>query len=266
MALCVDVHDGLLLLAAVPTTRRSSTTSGRCPNVATVAGRRSGAFPRAANTCATCAPDRELEERGVDTPVSGRAGARLDIGRVVLRDGLIEITGPYGPRRCQRCAPCRSANSTPIARPRQSHQRAAERCGDSGPRRSHQRARDDAASPPRATAHGDADHTSMAGLRKSRWRGRRSAAAITGRALAAPHARTELQQPSARSRLCARHRDVRADPGRSWASAREVPGRPAMSGGGGDGSASAPSWTSRFKSGGGPRWSRLDLAPGPSCC
>lgn len=57
---------------------------------------------RRAHLRAVCALIGELEERGIDVNVSAGASARrerLDVGRAVLRDDVIEVAGAFSPRR-----------------------------------------------------------------------------------------------------------------------------------------------------------------------
>ena len=103
MALSVDAHRGLVLLAAVPYDDVIVDLIRTLPE--------RHYRPRAQ---AWCVPARraqlrhvstligELEERDVAVDISDSASARLarsNVGRAILRGDVIEITGPYSPRR-----------------------------------------------------------------------------------------------------------------------------------------------------------------------
>lgn len=103
MALRVDAHRGLLLLAAVPYDDATVDWIRTLPEryyrprsqVWCVPARRELLYDVLTLMC-------ELEERDIAVNVSDRASARLssaDVGRAILRDNAIEITGPYSPRR-----------------------------------------------------------------------------------------------------------------------------------------------------------------------
>ena len=115
MALSVDAHRGLLLLAATPY------DDAIVDWIRTLPERHYR--PRAQAWCVPARREQlrhvsaligELEERGIAGDISDSAGARLaraDVGRVISHDNAIEITGPTaradsGPARTAR-APLR---------------------------------------------------------------------------------------------------------------------------------------------------------------
>lgn len=103
MALRVDAHHGLLLLAAAPY------DDAIVDWIRTLPERHYR--PRAQAWCVPARREQlrhvsaligELEERDVAVDVSDSASARLaraDVGRVILRGDAVEISGPYNPRR-----------------------------------------------------------------------------------------------------------------------------------------------------------------------
>ena len=128
MALSVDAHHGLLLLAAAPY------DDAIVDWIRTLPERHYR--PRAQAWCVPARREQlrhvstligELEERDIAVHISDSASARLaraDIGRAILRDDVIEITGPYSPRRLpalrtlpeRRFDPARRTWTVPLTR------------------------------------------------------------------------------------------------------------------------------------------------------
>lgn len=128
MALRVDAHRCLLLLAAAPYDDAIIDWIRALPE--------RYYRPRAQSWCVPARPEQlrhvstliaELEERDIAVNVSDSASARLaraDIGRAILRDNAIEITGPYSPRRLptlralpeRRFDPARGTWTIPLTR------------------------------------------------------------------------------------------------------------------------------------------------------
>lgn len=103
MALRVDAHDGLLLLAAVPYDDAIVDGIRALPERRYRRGTQDWCVPaRREHLRHACALIGEFEERGIDIEISSQASGRLaraGVGRVILRGDVIEITGPYNPRR-----------------------------------------------------------------------------------------------------------------------------------------------------------------------
>ena len=103
MALSVDAHHGLVLLAAVPYDEAIIDWIRAIPE--------RHYRPRAQAWCVPARSEQlrhvstligELEERDIAVELSDSARVRLartDVGRAILRDNAVEITGPYSPRR-----------------------------------------------------------------------------------------------------------------------------------------------------------------------
>ena len=128
MALSVDAHHGLLLLSAAPY------DDAIVDWIRTLPERHYR--PRAQAWCVPARREQlrhvstligELEERDIAVHISDSASARLaraDIGRAILRDDVIEITGPYSPRRLpalralpeRRFDPARRTWTVPLTR------------------------------------------------------------------------------------------------------------------------------------------------------
>jgi len=103
MALRVDANEGLLQLAAVP---YDETIIGWIRTLPQRHYRRETQDwitpARREHLQMVCGLIAELEEHGIAVEISETAAARLtrvDIGRAMLRDGAIEIAGPYSERR-----------------------------------------------------------------------------------------------------------------------------------------------------------------------
>jgi len=105
MALRVDANEGLLQLAAVPYDETIIDWIRTLPQRHYRRETQDWITPaRREHLQMVCGLIAELEERGIAVEISETAGARLtrvDIGRAMLRDGAIEIAGPYSQRRLQ---------------------------------------------------------------------------------------------------------------------------------------------------------------------
>jgi len=103
MALRVDANEGLLQLAAVPYDETIVDWIRALPQRHYRRTTQDWITPaRREHLQMVCGMIAELEERGIAVEISETAGARLtrvDIGRAMLRDGTIEIAGPYSERR-----------------------------------------------------------------------------------------------------------------------------------------------------------------------
>ena len=103
MALRIDAVGGLLRLASVPYDEMIVDWIRTLPQRRYRAASQDWGVPaRPEHLRHVCRVIAELEERGIDVDVTEAAAARfsrLDVGRGVLRRGLIEIAGPYSERR-----------------------------------------------------------------------------------------------------------------------------------------------------------------------
>ncbi len=103
MALRVDAHDGLLLLAAVPYDDVIVDAIRALPERRYRRRTQDWCVPaRRECLCNVCVLIGEIEERGIDVDLSSQASARLaraDVRRAVLRGDVVEIIGPYSERR-----------------------------------------------------------------------------------------------------------------------------------------------------------------------
>ena len=103
MALHVDAHGGLLLLAAAPYDDAIVDGVRALPERRYRRRTQDWCVPaRREDLRDVCALIGEIEERGIDVDISRRASARLarvDVGRAVLHGDVIEITGRYRQRR-----------------------------------------------------------------------------------------------------------------------------------------------------------------------
>jgi len=102
MGLRVDANEGLLQLAAVPYDETIVDWIRTLPQRRYRREAQDWIIPaRREHLQIVCGLIAELEERGIAVEISETAGARLtrvDIGRAMLRDGAIEIAGPYSER------------------------------------------------------------------------------------------------------------------------------------------------------------------------
>ena len=157
----------------------------------------------------------ELEERDVAVDISDSASARLarsDVGRAILRGDVIEITGPYSPRRLpalralpeRRFDPTRTTWTVPLTRAGalaildlvdHTNELVATRRA----RLALQRSATLTASTPHAPR--EPDPTAA-----------QPDAAIAHRALAPPHERPDLREPCPRAGARSGHRAVRTRP------------------------------------------------------
>ena len=103
MALRVDANKGLLQLAAVPYDETIIDWIRTLPQRHYRRETQDWITPaRREQLQMVCGLTAELEERGIAVEISETASARLtrmDIGRATLRNGAIEIAGPYSERR-----------------------------------------------------------------------------------------------------------------------------------------------------------------------
>jgi len=103
MGLRVDVEEGLVLLAAVPYDESIVDRIRTLPKRRFRRESQDWILPaRRELLRVLCGLIGELEECGIDVDVSRTAAARLsrvDVGRAMLRAGVIEIAGPYSERR-----------------------------------------------------------------------------------------------------------------------------------------------------------------------
>lgn len=103
MALHLDVNRGLVLMAAVPYDETIVDWVRTLPERRYRHATQDWTVPaRREHLRAICGLISELDERDIEVEISEAAGARLarvDVGRAVLREGVIEIAGPYSPRR-----------------------------------------------------------------------------------------------------------------------------------------------------------------------
>lgn len=162
----------------------------------------------------------ELEETAIDVEISERANrrlARVDVGRVMLRDGVIEIAGPYSKRRMPalRALPERRFDTQrriwTVRLTRAGAQAILALADGTRP------AAYDATSPAGVAFRGRP--RGRAGSAPRRPCAPRPGEAITGRALAPPHRRPGLRQPRPRARSRTRHRHLRENPSQSTRSA-----------------------------------------------
>ncbi len=103
MALLIDADKALLRLAAEPYDETVVELIRTLPQRRYRPESHDWCIPaRREHLRAVCGVIAELEERGINVEISRAADARLtrvDTGRAVLRDGVIQITGPYSQRR-----------------------------------------------------------------------------------------------------------------------------------------------------------------------
>lgn len=103
MGLRVDVDKGLVLLAAAPYDETIVDWIRTLPERRYRHESQDWIVPaRREHLRTLCSFIGELEERGIAVKISDDAGtrmARVDVGRAMLRDGVIEIVGPYSERR-----------------------------------------------------------------------------------------------------------------------------------------------------------------------
>lgn len=103
MALRIDVDKGLVLLVAVPYDETIVDWIRTLPERRYRHETQDWIVPARRELLRTlCYFIGELEERGIGVEISEGAGtrlARVDVGRAMLRDGIIEIAGPYSERR-----------------------------------------------------------------------------------------------------------------------------------------------------------------------
>lgn len=103
MALRINVDKGLVLLVAVPYDETIVDWIRTLPERRYRHESQDWIVPARREQLHTlCSLIGELEERGIDVTISDEAGtrlARVDVGRAMLRDGVIEIAGPYSERR-----------------------------------------------------------------------------------------------------------------------------------------------------------------------
>jgi hypothetical protein len=128
MALRVDTRDGLVLLAAAPYDDAVVEWIRTLPERHYRAREQAWCVPaRREQLRHVCALIGELEERAIAVDISSSAGARLaraGLGRAILHDGAIEITGPYSQRRLpalralpeRRFDPVRRSWTVPLTR------------------------------------------------------------------------------------------------------------------------------------------------------
>ncbi len=236
MALSVDTHRGLVLLAAVPY------DDAIIDLIRTLPERHYR--PREQAWCVPARREQlrhvstligELDERDVAVDISDSASARLaraDIGRAILRGDVIEITGPYSPRRLPalRALPERRFDATRRTWDGPAHTRRS--AGDPRPRRSHQRTRRHPTRTPRATTDGNPHRLHAARQPRTPSNRSRPDATTAHRAVAPLHARTDLREPRPREDPPPRRRPMRARPRGSALSRRVRPRRRGPSGGG----------------------------------
>ena len=103
MALRIDVDKGLMLLLAAPYDETIVDWIRTLPERRYRRESQDWIVPaRREHLRAVCSFIGELEERGIAVKISDDAGARMarvDVGRAMLRDGVIEIVGSYSERR-----------------------------------------------------------------------------------------------------------------------------------------------------------------------
>lgn len=103
MALRIDVDKGLVLLVAAPYDETIVDWIRTLPERRYRNESQDWIVPaRREHLRTLCSFIGELEERGIDVTISDDACtrlARMDVGRAVLRDGVIEIAAPYSERR-----------------------------------------------------------------------------------------------------------------------------------------------------------------------
>lgn len=103
MALRLDVDGGLVLMAALPYDEMIVDWIRTLPERRYRHTSRDWTVPaRRGHLRSICGLLGELDERGIDIETTEAASARLaraDVGCAVLREGVIEIAGPYSPRR-----------------------------------------------------------------------------------------------------------------------------------------------------------------------
>ncbi|MFP5364640.1 MAG: hypothetical protein ACLGI5_18130 [Thermoleophilia bacterium] len=113
----IDVDKGLMLLLAAPYDETIVDWIRTLPERRYRRESQDWIVPaRREHLRAVCSFIGELEERGIAVKISDDAGARMarvDVGRAMLRDGVIEIRGPYSERRLPslRALPERRFNS-----------------------------------------------------------------------------------------------------------------------------------------------------------
>ena len=121
MALRVDSRDGLVLLAAAPYDDAVVEWIRTLPERHYRPREQAWCVPaRREQLRHVCALIGELEERDIAVDISSSASARLarvGLGRAILRDDAIEITGPYSQRRLPALRALPERRSTQCAEP-----------------------------------------------------------------------------------------------------------------------------------------------------
>lgn len=103
MGLRIDIDRGLVLLVAAPYDEMIVDCIRTLPERRYRRASQDWIMPaRREHLRTLCSLIGELEERGIDVEICEDAAARLarvDVGRAMLRNGVIEIAGPYSERR-----------------------------------------------------------------------------------------------------------------------------------------------------------------------
>ena len=103
MGLRVDINKGLVMLVAAPYEETIVDWIRTLPQRRYRRESQDWIVPaRREHLRTLCSLIGELDERGIDVEISEEAGARLarvDVGRAMLCNGVIEIVGPYSERR-----------------------------------------------------------------------------------------------------------------------------------------------------------------------